>query len=166
MDSMHDLDSTPWLPIEITLVDALIMAVEFELSAFQLYRDLAERLDPDVQSIVLGLAAEKRGRHELLCVLVCSNDLKHELDSRVVIPRSIGQFSTYLDPIEIPEDAMEDSVLDYAEGRERAGYMHYNYLAQAVPPGRLQEIFVYLREEEKQHEAIVRSLWSVMFSIY
>jgi rubrerythrin len=160
------LDSTPWLRLEITLADAVLMAVEFELSAFQLYRDLAERLVPDVQGIALGLAAEKRGRHELLCVLVCDNALRQAFDGRVVIPPSIAQFSAYVDPIEIPNDAMDDSVLDYAESRERAGYVHYGYLAQVAPPGRLQEIFAYLRDEEKQHEVIVRSLWSVMFSVY
>ena len=65
-----------------------------------------------------------------------------------------------------PVRPTEEDVLFCAESRERIACEHYGYLAQLTPPGRLQDLFAFLRNEENRHEDEIRARWSAMFSIF
>ena len=120
--------------------------MEFEQAAFRFYSDLAEKVNAGVRPLVLDLAAEEKGHIDLLRRVSCATEIGRELTQRVATPPSTEKFGAYVRLHDLPDRPTEDDVLDYAESRERIAYEHYGYLAQLTPPGRLQDLFAFLRD--------------------
>jgi len=166
MDSKGESESAKWLSPQTTLEDVLQFAAGFEQAAFRFYRNLAERVNTEVRPLVLDLAAEEKGHTVLLRRIARGSDVKRQLGRRVVTPPSTEKFDAYVSLYDLPVRPTEEDVLVYAESREHIACEHYGYLAQLTPPGRLQDLFAFLRDEEKRHEAEIRARWSSMFSIF
>jgi len=166
MDSKGESESAKWQSPQTTLEDALRIAAEFEQAAFRFYRNLAEKVNAGVRPLVLDLAADEKGHIDLLRRISRGSGVERQLGRRVVPPPSTEKFDAYVSLTTSPFAPQKKDVLFCAESRERIACEHYGYLAQLTPPGRLQDLFAFLRNEENRHEDEIRARWSAMFSIF
>jgi rubrerythrin len=146
--------------------DALLSAMAFERNAHEFYKTLAQRSHPETKPLVLELAAEELKHLELLRGLDADVDFARVRSQRVLIPSTQERFDAYTAIPELPSDATEDDILNYAEGMERIAYEYYRYLAEQAEAGPLRELFKFLRDEESRHEAGIQSRWAETFSVY
>jgi rubrerythrin len=151
---------------DMSVSDALRLASAFEQRAQQFYRALAERVHPEAREVVLELADEELKHYQLLQKVALGGGLEHMLEERLSTPPTQQRFDDFVALPELPDWAAEEAVLDYAESRERIALEHYGHLAQLAPVGPLRDLFAFLRDEEKRHEAGIQSRWAALFSIY
>jgi rubrerythrin len=160
-------DSLNPMSPSMSLDDALRRAMAFEQNAHEFYQDFAQQAHPEAKPLVLELAAEELKHFELLRGLLADTDQLAQVRAlRVLIPPTQERFDAYTAIPELPSGSAEDDILNYAEGMERIAYEHYRYLAEQAEAGPLKELFEFLRDEEKQHEAGIQSRWAATFSVY
>ncbi len=135
-----------------TLEEILETAMGFERTARDYYSALAERSKQPLKSLAEELAAEESRHYELFRELRNRDDLKDKVGELVQIPANDHKFSDY---VQLPEpDAHPDdqSVLQYAMGREQAAMEQYGALAEEVEPGPVRDLFAWLAKEELEHK--------------
>ena len=151
---------------DMSVADAVRVATAFEQTAQQFYRALAARVHPDARQLVLELADEELKHYQLLNEMAISGSLDQMLQNRMPTPPTQQRFGDFVSLPVLTELAAEDAILDYAESRERIAFEHYGYLADSTPAGPLRDLFAFLRDEEKRHEAGIQSRWAALFSVY
>jgi len=159
-------DSLNPMSLSMSIDDALLRAMAFEQHAHDFYQDFAQQAHPEAMPLVLELAAEELKHLDLLRGLSTDADLARVRAQRVLTPPTQERFDAYTAIPELPSGAAEDDILNYAEGMERIAFEHYRYLAEQAAAGPLKELFEFLRDEEKQHEAGIQSRWAATFSVY
>lgn len=135
-----------------TLEEILETAMGFERTARDYYSALAQRAQQPLKSLAEELAEEESRHYELFRKLREREDLKDQVGELVKVPASDHKFSDY---VQLPEpDAHPDdqSVLQYAMGREQAAMEQYSALAGEVAPGPVRDLFAWLAKEELAHK--------------
>lgn len=150
----------------MTLGEALRLAMDFERSASVLYKDLASKVDSQARPLFLELSAVGKAHYERLRSLARSIELEQEMKNPVTIPPSAKALRGYISLPELPDETTEDDVLYYAEGRGRIVCDYYGSLAHSIPPGPLRDLFLRFRDDQKRHEADIRSCWAALFLIF
>jgi rubrerythrin len=146
--------------------DALRTAIAFEQSAQAFYRELADQVHPEARPLLLDLADEERKHAKLLEDISTAERLSYTLSQQHKIPPTQPRLDEFIHLRKLSAGASEDEILDYVESRERIAFEHYGYLAELTPPGPLQQLFAFLREEERRHESEIQSRWSATFNVY
>jgi rubrerythrin len=62
-------------------------------------------------------------------------------------------FADYVHLLELGDFPDDQSLLQYAMGREQAAMEQYGALARETPEGPIRELFQYLADEELSHKA-------------
>jgi rubrerythrin len=134
------------------LAEILEMAVSFERSARDFYRDLTPRVSKNIRYLVEELAAEEQRHFDLFSELMARPDLEAQVDQLVETPASDARFSDCIHLPELGESPDDQAVLQYALGREHAAMEQYTSLAASAPEGPIKALFRYLADEETQHK--------------
>lgn len=142
-----------------TLAEILETATRFEQTARDFYRGLAPRVSKRIRWLVEELAEEEQRHYELFSELIKRDDLDEQIRTRVATPAADPRFS---DGIHLPElgDRPDDqTVMQYALGREHAAMEQYRELAESTAPGPIKDLFSFLANEETQHKAELEKLY-------
>lgn len=142
-----------------SLAEILEVATSFEQAARDFYTDLIPKVSKNFRWLVEELANEEQGHYELFTNLRSRDDIGEQIRAEVRTPVTDGKFS---DAIHVPDlgDAPDDqTVLQYAMGREHLAMQHYRELADSTEPGPIKELFEYLANEEARHKEELEKLY-------
>jgi rubrerythrin len=135
-----------------TLREILEVATGFEAGARDFYRALIPRVSKRIRYLVEDLAAEEQTHFDLFSAMSQRADIAEQVKLEIERTASDSKFSDCLQVQDLGEQPDDQSVLQYAMGREQAAMMHYGELAQTAPPGPIRDLFQYLAGEETRHK--------------
>ena len=125
----------------------LDIAISMEMLSYQLYTDLAGRMNrPEICKVLLGFAQEELIHKEKLEQL--KEDAKN-LDSEDFSNVDITEFISDIDSL---EDMNYKEAIFMAMTKENSAWMFYKNLADSAVSENLRNIFVFLAEQEEQHK--------------
>ena len=135
-----------------TLKEILEQATEFERTARDFYAELAPKVSKKIRYLLEDLVVEEQAHYDLFTDLANNSEVAAQIKLEIVTPPSNKRFS---DCIQLPEmgDSPDDqTILQYALGREQAAMEQYNSLAESTPEGPLKDVFTFLAQEETDHK--------------
>ena len=142
-----------------TLKEILEVATSFEASARDFYAAMAPKVTKNIRWLVEELAEEEQRHYDLFTQLAARPDIEKQIHARVDTPASDGKFSDCIQLPDLGEDPDDQSVLQYAMGREHAAMEQYRSLATTTEAGPIKELFEFLANEETQHKAELEKLY-------
>jgi rubrerythrin len=142
-----------------SLEEILSVAVEFERTARDFYAGLAPRVSKQIRYLVEELAEEEQRHFDLFNELRQRTDLEQQIQTRVETPASDRQFSDCIHLPDLGENPDDQSVLQYAMGREHAAMQQYHSLAESAPPGPIRDLFKFLADEETEHKGELEKVY-------
>jgi len=126
--------------------------MSFERTARDFYAALVDRVNKPLRALVQELADEEALHYQMFEELK-DNPVVHEyIDQRIGTPANDHKFSDYIHLPDIGANPDDQSILQYALGREHAAMQQYQALAREVPEGPLKDVFSYLAQEELEHK--------------
>ncbi len=150
-----------------TVAEILKMACSFEATARDFYTQLIPKVSDRIRDLVAELASEEQRHYDLLTGLAARADIGEQIGQLMIAtPASQQRFidATYFpDLTPYPDD---QAVLQYALGREALALEQYQALAEQVPPGPLRDTFVFLANEEGQHQANLEHLYRELIDTF
>ena len=142
-----------------TLQEIIATAVSFERSARDFYTDLAPKVSKRIRWLVEELAEEEQRHFDLFSELAQRKDISEQVQARIRTPLSDTRFSDCIHLPSLGETPDDQTVLQYALGREQAAMEQYQELSEATPIGPAQELFAFLADEERQHKLELEKLY-------
>lgn len=139
--------------------DILEVAISFEKTARNFYRDLAPRVGKNIRWLVEELAEEEQRHYDLFSELKNRHDIEQYLSAEVATPASDSRFSDAVLLPDLGEHPSDQEILRYALYREHAAMEQYGELAETAPDGPLKELFQFLAKEETQHKNELEKLY-------
>ena len=135
-----------------TLKEILETATEFERTARDFYAGLVSRVSKRIRYLVEELAAEEQRHLDLFLRLAADPDVERQIGSEVETPASDHSFSDCVHLPDLGDDPDDQTVLQFALGREHAAMEQYTALAQSTPAGPVRDLFIFLANEETKHK--------------
>jgi rubrerythrin len=135
-----------------TLGEVLETAMSFEQSAQEFYTHLLERVSKPLRSLVQELADEEQEHYALFQQLKHNPDVTEHINEHIRTPSSDHRFSNYIHLPDLGEHPDDQTVLQYALGREHAAMEQYTALAAETPAGPLKDTFAFLAQQELEHK--------------
>jgi rubrerythrin len=142
-----------------SLREILDVATSFEASARDFYTDLIPKVSKRIRYLVEELAAEEQSHYDLFSTLAQRSDLTEQVKAEIERTASDSKFSDCLHVPDLGAQPDDQTVLQYAMGREHAAMMHYGELANTTPAGPIRDLFVYLASEETKHKLDLEKLY-------
>jgi rubrerythrin len=142
-----------------SLREILDVATSFEASARDFYTGLIPKVSKRIRYLVEELAAEEQSHYDLFSTLSQRPDLTELVKAEIERTASDSKFSDCLHVPDLGAQPDDQTVLQYAMGREHAAMMHYGELANTTPAGPIRDLFVYLASEETQHKLDLEKLY-------
>jgi len=142
-----------------TLEDVLEVATSFEESARNFYTDLIPKVSKRFRWLVEELATEEQGHYDLFTNLAARPDIEDQIKAEVERPVTDGKFADAVMTPDLGDQPDDQSVLQYAMGREHLAMSHYRSLADSTPAGPIKELFEYLANEEAKHKEELEKLY-------
>ena len=136
-----------------TLLEILETATAFERTARDFYRDLAPKVSKRIRWLVEELAEEEQRHFDLFSELMTRDDLAAQVQARIATPAADHKFSDCIHLPELGDRPDDQTVLQYALGREHAAMQQYQELAETTEPGAIRDLFSFLAAEETEHKA-------------
>ncbi|MDM8547751.1 ferritin family protein [Candidatus Venteria ishoeyi] len=135
-----------------TLAEVLETVLSFEQTAYAFYSALTEKVSKRLRPLVKELAEEEQ-QHCLLFEDLKNNPaVRAVIAQRIKTPENDHKFSDYIHMPELDENPDDQSILQYAIGREHAAMEQYDGLAQESPNAVLKDTFTWLAQEELAHK--------------
>jgi rubrerythrin len=147
------------LSVMTSLKDVLEMAISFERTARDFYKDLAPKVSKNIRYIVEELAAEEQQHFDLFSKLAENEDVLAVLHTEIERPASDRKFSDCIHLPDLGDDPDDQAVLQYALAREHAAMEQYTSLAKSTPLGPLKDLFLYLANEETKHKNELEAIY-------
>lgn len=135
-----------------TLQEILHTASQFELTAFTFYDALKDKVGKNLRPLVDELVQEEQRHFTLFQELSKQPDVQAQIADKIRTPRNDHRFSDYIQLPRLEDFADDQSILQYALGREQAAMEQYSALAADTPSGAIQDLFLYLAQEELEHK--------------
>ncbi|MCB1737717.1 MAG: ferritin family protein [Gammaproteobacteria bacterium] len=135
-----------------SLEEVLAIATEFERTARDFYTALAPKVSKRIRWLVQELADEEQAHFDLFDGLIKRMDLADHIADRIATPVSDHRFSDAIHLPDLGDNPDDQTVLQYAMGREHAAMEQYGALAEAVEPEELRALFRFLANEETEHK--------------
>ena len=135
-----------------TLQEILEVATSFEETARDFYAALAPKVSKNLRWLVEELAEEEQRHFDLFSALAARDDIQDQIGSLVETPASDRKFSDCILLPDLGENPDDQSVLQYALGREHAAMEQYRSLAASTEPGPIHDLFAFLADEETKHK--------------
>ncbi|MEA3290748.1 MAG: ferritin family protein [Pseudomonadota bacterium] len=142
-----------------TLKEILAVATEFERTARDFYAGLAPKVSKNLRWLVDELAEEEQEHFDLFSKLARNPAIEEQIKQQVETPASDGKFSDCIQLPDMGENPDDQSILQYALGREQAAMEQYQSLSESVPEGPIRELFTYLANEETKHKQELEKLY-------
>lgn len=142
-----------------TLGEILAVATSFEQAAQEFYTALIPRVSKNLRYLVEELAAEEREHFELFTQLANNPDIESQVRQRIQTPVEDHRFSDYVQLPDLGEHPDDQTILQYALGREDAAMKQYRALADSTEPGPIHDLFEYLAIEETAHKRELEKLY-------
>jgi len=142
-----------------TMREILEVATGFEASARDFYTGLIPKVSKRIRYLVEELAAEEQEHFDLFTKLAERADVAEQIKVEIERTASDSKFSDCLHLPNLGEQPDDQSVLQYAMGREHAAMQHYGELANTTPAGPIRDLFVYLASEETKHKLELEKLY-------
>ncbi|MEZ5671179.1 MAG: ferritin family protein [Thiotrichaceae bacterium] len=135
-----------------TLQEILHTASQFELTAFTFYDALKDKVGKNLRPLVEELVHEEQRHFTLFQELSKQPDVQAQIAEKIQVPLNDHRFSDYIQLPKLEDFADDQSILQYALGREQAAMEQYFALAKETPDGAIQDLFRYLAQEELEHK--------------
>jgi len=142
-----------------TLKEILEVATSFEESARDFYTDLIPKVSKNLRWLVKELAEEEQRHYDLFSRLANNPNIGQMIKAEVETPASDGRFSDRIHLPDLGDNPDDQSVLQYALGREHAAMEQYRALAENTEPGPIKELFEFLANEETLHKNELERLY-------
>lgn len=142
-----------------TLKEILEVATEFERTARDFYTALAPKVSKRIRYLVEELAEEEQGHFDMFTELSAREDISEQITQEVSLPASDSKFSDCIHLPELGENPDDQTVLQYAMGREHAAMTQYASLAESSPDGPIRDLFVFLAAEEAEHKKELEKIY-------
>ena len=142
----------------LTVQSVLEKAIEKEIEAQHLYRDLSQKMtDAAAKDAFSQLSREEKSHEELLRKYLRGEIGVGGLKKDSVLDYKIAE---YLDQPEItPDMALKDTFL-LAANREKASHEFYTKLAAVHPSGEVKKLLEQLAAQELEHKRKVEFLYT------
>jgi rubrerythrin len=141
-----------------TIEDILEKAIDKEIEAQELYRNLQETIENEAAQGILKQLVKVEEKHEELLRRYQRDELgKGALEAGHIIDYKIAE---YLKQPEISPEMKLDEVLLLAANREKASYEFYIMLAGAHPMGPVKTLLEDLASQELEHKQKVEYLYN------
>jgi rubrerythrin len=142
-----------------TVGEILETAMAFEKAAQTFYAALAKRVSKPMRQLVEELALEETRHYRLFEELKTRPDAHSHITDRIATPAANHKFSDYIHLPELGENPDDQSILQYAMGRESVAAEEYAELATTAPEGPIRDLFRFLANEELEHKAELEKLY-------
>lgn len=142
-----------------TVQDVFNVAIQFERTARDFYRDLAPKVSKSIRYLVEDLAAEEQQHFDLFTEMSQRTDMADVLAVEIQRPASDRKFSDCVHTPDLGEQPDDQAVLQYALMREQAAMEQYRALANETPAGPLRDLFEYLANEETKHKNELEAIY-------
>ncbi|MCU7807152.1 MAG: ferritin family protein, partial [Candidatus Thiodiazotropha sp. (ex Semelilucina semeliformis)] len=135
------------------------VAIEFERTARDFYSGLIPKVSKQIRYLVEELADEEQRHFDLFSELKSRSDIEQQIQVMIDTPASDQRFSDAIHLPDLGDNPDDQSVLQYALGREHAAMEQYHALAQSTPDGPVKSLFVFLANEETLHKNQLEKLY-------
>lgn len=135
-----------------TLAEILDVAISFEKTARDFYKNLIPKVSKNIRYLVEELAKEEQQHFDLFTSLKENPEVQKQLDARIKTPVEDHKFSDYVQLIDLGDNPDDQTILQYAVAREDAAMKQYEELAKNTPEGILKDTFRFLAIEEAEHK--------------
>ncbi len=142
-----------------TLGEILEVATSFEKAAFEFYSGLAPKVSKHIRYLVDDLAGEEQHHYELFKALANNPRVEEQIKEMIEIPVEDHKFSDYVQLPDLGGNPDDQSILQYALGREDVAMKQYRELAANTEPGPARELFQFLANEETKHKRELEKLY-------
>jgi rubrerythrin len=136
-----------------TIGEILETAMSFEKTARDFYAGLEGKVSKPIRELVRELAEEEARHYALFDELSKRDDVHARVADLIAAPANDHKFSDYVHLPDLGEQPDDQSILQYAMGREHAAMEQYAALAEELPEGPIRDLFRYLSQEELAHKA-------------
>lgn len=143
----------------------LVTAMGFEEASCRFYAALALRVCKEIRPLGEQLATEEKAQYVHLRELAEDERLTDHLEHCVERPDTGSAYTCALIPY-LPDDALDDDLLDYALSMDRIAFEYYRYLFDLTPAGPLNDLFAHLATEKLKRIRLLKLRWASMFSIF
>jgi rubrerythrin len=142
-----------------SLGEILEVAIEFERTARNFYASLLPKVSKRIRYLVEELANEEQHHFDLFNELRSHPDIGQYIQALVETPASDKRFSDCIHLPELGDNPDDQSVLQYALGREHVAMEQYHSLAKSTQAGPVRDLFLFLANEETQHKIQLEKLY-------
>ncbi len=136
----------------MTLQEILQQATEFERTARDFYADLAPKVSKKIRYLLDKLVIEEQQHYDLFLALANDPQVASQIKEKILTPPNNKRFSDCIHLPDLGENPDDQSILQYALGREQAAMDQYHSLAKSAPEGALKDTFTFLAHEETEHK--------------
>lgn len=159
--SVHEGDQSgrERLASKKTLKEILEVATSFEQTARDFYTALAPKVSKNLRWLVEELAEEEQRHFDLFSELAARRDIEDQIGNLVDTPASDRRFSDCILLPDLGDNPDDQTVLQYALGREHAAMEQYRSLAESTEPGPIHDLFAFLADEETKHKQELEKLY-------
>lgn len=142
-----------------SLREILEVATSFEQAARDFYTALIPKVSKNIRYLVEELAAEEQEHFSLFTKLANNADIESQIEERIQAPVEDYRFSDYIQVPDLGENPDDQTILQYALGREDSAMKQYRELADSTGPGPIHDLFEYLANEETKHKRELEKLY-------
>ena len=142
-----------------TLKEIIDVATSFEAAARDFYTALIPRVSKQIRYLVEELAEEEQTHFDLFDALASSEDIVQQIDLQISTPVEDHRFSDYIQTPDLGDHPDDQTILQYALGREDAAMKQYRELANSTEAGAIHDLFEYLANEETKHKRELEKLY-------
>ena len=135
-----------------TLKEILEVATSFEKAARDFYASLVPKVSKNLRYLVEELAEEEQHHFDLFSKLAENPDIEAQIHDSIQTPVEDHRFSDYIQLPDLGDNPDDQTVLQYAMGREDAAMKQYRELADSTEPGPAHDLFEFLANEETEHK--------------
>ena len=141
----------------------LEIAILFEQAAYELYTELSKSVSKNLIPLVEEFAAEEKNHVAMLKGLSSNPQAQIQIAMLIERPPSDHRFSDYIHVPEIGELPDDQTIFQYALGREQVAMEQYASLAVETPAGPIHDLFNYLAHEEMRHKQELEKRYYELF---
>lgn len=135
-----------------TIDDILKTAMSFEKTAYEFYDNLQTRVSNRLRPLIEELVDEEKRHYALFENLMQNANVQAHIEDKIKTPASDHKFSDYIHAPKLDDMPDDQSILQYAMGREQAAMEQYSALAEETPAGPIRDLFRFLANEELEHK--------------
>ena len=135
-----------------TLKEILQQATEFERTARDFYAELSPKVSKRIRYLVDELVIEEQAHYDLFIDLANNPEIAEQVKLEIATPPSNKRFSDCIQIPDMGDNPDDQTILQFALGREQAAMDQYHSLAESSPEGPLKDVFTFLAQEETEHK--------------